>query len=306
MIQEEPPSGLRGLFHQPRVLDFARQALTDGYAEAAGEYAPAMRDLMGRAFDTLIAARHDEQVFRAAVQIVATDIFCKGVPSFWFNQIYTDYKRSFKPQRRYDNLRPWLQGQRVLDLGCGDGRLALLLHQHGYQVGLTDVLDYRAPEARDLPFARTDNPRVIPYPDASFDSAIVMAVLHHVEAADLPPLLAGLRRVTRRVIVEEDCYNIPSDLPGLAETLRGDPLLREYGALSAGDQQRFLMFIDYFANAITQGLPQMDMPFNFRSVRGWQALFEAQGFAVQAIRVPGFQKGFFNRSCHVWFILDTK
>jgi hypothetical protein len=75
--------------------------------------------------------------------------------------------------------------------------------------------------------------------------------------------------------------------------------------LAPQDQLRFLMFIDYFANAITQGLPQMSMPFDFRAVEEWWAIFEAQGFRVQETLVMGFQKGNFNRSCHVWFVLDA-
>jgi hypothetical protein len=132
-----------------------------------------------------------------------------------------------------------------------------------------------------------------------------MAVLHHVAPAHLCPLLAELRRVARRVIVEEDCYAVPDDLDDLAEALARDAHLREFVALPVEDQLRSLMFVDYFANAITQGLGQMDMPFEFKTVREWQSLFAAQGFRVQKTLILGFQKGNFNRSCHVWFVLDA-
>jgi hypothetical protein len=48
------------------------------------------------------------------------------------------------------------------------------------------------------------------------------------------------------------------------------------------------------------------MPFNFRTVGEWHELFANRGFDVQGTRVMGFQKGFFNRSCHVWFLLEAK
>jgi hypothetical protein len=129
-------------------------------------------------------------------------------------------------------------------------------------------------------------------------------VLHHVAAADLLLLLGGLRRACGRVIVEEDTYQLPTGGAETAAALQRDVMLREFAGLSLDDQVRYLMFIDYFANAITQGLPQMDMPFNFKPVAQWQALFEAQGWHVSQTLVKGFQPHYFNRSCHVWFVLD--
>jgi hypothetical protein len=149
------------------------------------------------------------------------------------------------------------------------------------------------------------DPRVIPFPDGDFDTALVMAVLHHVDKENLLPLLGELRRVSRRLIVEEDSYALPPSLPGLAGTLAADRQLQAFVGLPLEDQLRYLMFVDYFANAITQGLPQMHMPFHFQTVEEWQALFTGQGFRVERTVVQGFQQGFFNRSSHVWFILDA-
>jgi hypothetical protein len=107
-------------------------------------------------------------------------------------------------------------------------------------------------------------------------------------------------------MVEEDVYLLSPDLPGLDEALAKDPDLASYVDLPAGTQLRFLMFIDYFANAITQGLPEMDMPFNFRTLSEWWTLFGENGFRITETRLMGFQPGFFNRSCHVWFLLDKE
>jgi hypothetical protein len=182
---------------------------------------------------------------------------------------------------------------------------SLVLQQNGYQVALTDVLDYRDELARDLPFVQMGDPVSLPYPAESCDTTLVFAVLHHVQPEHVRSLLTNLRRVSRRVIVEEDCYGVPADLAGLADVLREDPQLRDFMALALEDQLRYLMFVDYFANAITQSLPQMDMPFDFRTVREWHALFTAQGFKIHQTLVKGFQKQHFNRSCHVWFVLDV-
>jgi hypothetical protein len=50
----------------------------------------------------------------------------------------------------------------------------------------------------------------------------------------------------------------------------------------------------------------MNMPFEFKTVKEWHERFTAQGFSVHKTLLLGFQPGHFNRSCHVWFILDRK
>lgn len=292
------------LLGNPRVRPFAERMLTASYVECVPGHEEAMREIMARSFDLLTAARGDDRQFRTAAATVVGDLFHKSDPDFWFNRVYKHYKRAIKPERRLAILRGLLRGERVLDLGCGDGLTSLALSRHGYQVLLTDVLDYRDETARALPFAAMADPAAIPYPDQSADSAIVMAVLHHVEPEQLMTLLGELRRVCRRVVVEEDCYGVPADLPGLADVLEQDAFLREFVDLAPEDQLRFLMFVDYFANVIAQGLGQMDMPFGFRTVPEWWVGFAACGFRVEQTLLLGFQRGNFNRSCHVWFVLD--
>ncbi len=295
----------RDLVYNPAIFAVARKIITENYIECSEEYEDEMRLLLDQAFDRLSACRQDEQAFQSAITYLNTQLFKKQDPDFWFNQVYLRYKRTIKPGLRYTKMQEWILGQRVLDLGCGDGLTGLEIARHGYRVYMADVLDYRDAAARDLPFRSMPDPGSIPYPEQSFDTAILMAVLHHVERKDLYPLLAGLRRTCRRVIIEEDSYGLPARLDGLTARLQQDPQLQSFHKLPVEDQLRLLMFIDYFANAITQGLTQMDMPYNFQSVEEWQDLFLAQGFALTRTLVMGFQKQQFNRSCHIWFVLDV-
>lgn len=293
------------LVNHPLVFNFARQVLTESYVDCAPGYEAQMRALLQQAFSALEAAGSDRDRFQQTIIDLRAQVFRKQDPSFWFNRLYKHYKRELKPHYRFRNLQSWLKGEQVLDLGCGDGLTSLVISQHGFQVSLADVLDYRDPAAKSLPFAPMSDTQAIPYPGKHFDSAIVMAVLHHVEARDLFPLLDELQQASHLVIIEEDCYAVPMDLEGLDPVLERDVHLGAFMALSPENQLRYLMFVDYFANAITQGLPEMDMPFNFRTVQEWQELFAVRGFRVQETRVMGFQKGFFNRSCHVWFWLES-
>jgi SAM-dependent methyltransferase len=306
MHEKVKKENMQTLVQNPALLAFSKKVLTESYVECVPGFENEMRALMLEAFERLEASKNNEDEFNAAVKYLVKDLFRKGEPGFWFNQAYKNYKQNFKPTRRYANLKPWLIGNKVLDIGCGDGLTSAELHKHGYQISLTDVLDYRAEQARHLPFVQMDNPQTLPYRGERFDTGILLAVLHHMEDRDLLPILSELRASCRRLIIEEDTYLVPGNVtPPLEQVLQKDHYLRAFTALPAQDQLRYLMFVDTFANAITQGIGEMGLPFNFRSVGEWQELFEQQGFHLVCTHLLGFQEGFFNRSCHTWFILDT-
>lgn len=294
----------RDLVQRPNIMAFMQQLILQSYTECAGDHAAEMETLLNTTFQLLVENAADPDRFDQAMQTIPLDVFKKQDPDFWFNQLYTDYKRLLKPRFRYEKMRAWLKGPRLLDFGCGDGRLSSLLTGKGFQVSMCDVLDYRDELTAGLPFQQMVDTRRVPYPDHSFDTALIMAVLHHIEAGDLLPLLDDLRRVAGRLIVEEDSYDLPANLDGLAEVLKNDHQLSRFMGMSLEDQFRCLMFIDTFGNVLAQGLAEMDFPFNFKTVNEWRDLFTSQGWRITRILPMGFQANQFNRSCHIWFILD--
>jgi len=232
------------------------------------------------------------------------DTFRKSDPSFWFNRIYHHYKTQIKPEADFQRLQNLLPGRKVLDYGCGSGYLSARLAKGGYEVFTTDVLDYRYAEARHLPFVQMTSSTDISYPDDSVDVAVALAVLHHINPDDLPRVIQRLRKIARYALIKEDTFGLPEKIEGLAESLKTQPLLRSFVAMTAGVQQQVLALIDFFANAIAQGLPEMNMPFEFKTVTAWQQVLLQNGFRLNQSLVAGFEPGLMHKSCHVWMVCE--
>jgi malonyl-CoA O-methyltransferase len=94
-----------------------------------------------------------------------------------------------------------VQGQRVLDLGCGTGRHTAWLAEHGatvtavdFSLGMLAHARERCAEA-DVSFVVHDVHEPLPFGDSSFSAVISALVLEHVRA--LRPFFAEVRRVLR-------------------------------------------------------------------------------------------------------------
>lgn len=89
-------------------------------------------------------------------------------------------------------------GCRLLDVGCGTGRLAAAAAERGNQVAATDVVhDMVARTAVAVPGAAVVRAALphLPFADGAFDAAVGAFVVNHV--ADPPAALRELRRVVR-------------------------------------------------------------------------------------------------------------
>jgi len=88
----------------------------------------------------------------------------------------------------------------LLDVGCGNGRLASLLLERRPDLQLRGV-DVIPAATSHLPVAIFDGER-LPYPDAAFDSVMLIDTLHH--SRDPLMLLKEASRVARHGLIIKD------------------------------------------------------------------------------------------------------
>lgn len=105
-----------------------------------------------------------------------------------------------------DTFAP-LAGKAILDIGCGGGALARPLAEAGAAVTGIDPGEEALAKARKLvPSARFEpaSAEALPFPDRSFDGAVMLNSLHHVPAPDraLTEVARVLRTACRLVVVE--------------------------------------------------------------------------------------------------------
>ncbi|WAC93370.1 class I SAM-dependent methyltransferase [Mycobacterium sp. Aquia_213] len=290
------------LQHETAALDFTISVLEKSYKSHFSEHASDVSGLLEDACKHLLSAGDGRELYQVSKEVHEQFFTSEGNGS-WFSEGYSAYKSQRKPIQDFNNLADAISGSTVLDFGCGRGHLAALIANAGFDCYTTDVMDYRGAEAGQLPFRQMTSPVDVPYADDMFDSAIVKTVLHHVDEPDLIPLLINLRRVARRLIIEEDTYAVPATLLG---TAGGQIELAEFNQLSERDQFRVLVLVDFFGNAVAQGIVDMNFGCQFKCVSEWHSIFNSLGFRVVDTDIVGFRPGNIHKSCQVRFVVDRE
>jgi len=146
-----------------------------------------------------------------------------------------------------ERLAPFfVKGERVLDVGSGDGLLArrLMLERPGLTLEGVEVV---VRPTVHIPTKKFDGLH-IPHPDRSFDSVLIVDVLHHTNEPQA--LLKEAARVAKKSIIIKD-HCIDSWL-----------------------SRKTITATDWIANR-PHGVP---LPFNFQNSEQWESLISATGF----------------------------
>jgi trans-aconitate methyltransferase len=149
-------------------------------------------------------------------------------------------------------------GERVLDVGCGDGSLTAAIAAAGASVvGVDSSASMIADAAARGLDARLVDARTLPF-EAEFDAAFSNAALHWVQAADQPAVLRGIFRALEpggRFAAELGGHtNIAGIATGLRAVLRSRAIEHQW-------------------------------PWYFPSTANYRALLEAAGFQVEDLRL---------------------
>ena len=165
------------------------------------------------------------------------------------------------------DVAPWIVGDRVLDLGAGEGHVAAALGRRG--VCAVDVGPYRRAA---VPYTVYDGRR-LPFADGAFDTTLLLLTLHHCEAADAV-LDEAVRVTRRRLVVTESVYRNARDL-------------------------FWLRALDVRVNRLRHD-GQMLAPLAFRTPDGWEALFASRRLRTVATRWLGSRWERLLHHPHLW------
>ncbi len=127
---------------------------------------------------------------------------------------------------------PFPEGGRIIEVGCGNGKTAAALCAAGYRVTAVDF-SAEAVEAcrRFVPGAECIKGSLLdlPFPDRSFDGAVLHHVMEHIPLEDLP----AASRELARVLVPGSFASVRSFAEGDLRSGTGEP--SENGSVIRGN-----------------------------------------------------------------------
>jgi ubiquinone/menaquinone biosynthesis C-methylase UbiE len=103
---------------------------------------------------------------------------------------------------KLSRITPFLrEGDKIVDIGCGNARLAYGLKQNGFDICLLDIANLS--DFSDFtPIVYNGNQ--MPFEDKKFDKALLITVLHHTE--NPLEVLKEAKRIAKEIIMIEDIY----------------------------------------------------------------------------------------------------
>ena len=115
-----------------------------------------------------------------------------------WNELYRGKGRQWRGVTDLKDL-PFPPGSRILEVGCGNGKTAEALCLKGYMVTAVDFSSEAVAACRKQLGNRAEcvegSLLALPFPDGSFDGAVLFHVMEHILPEDLPRASSELKRV---------------------------------------------------------------------------------------------------------------
>ncbi len=109
------------------------------------------------------------------------------------------YKRA---EKIVNEIETYLAGEEILDVGSGGGTVARIIKARNFSVTTLDIAD-KSHYEEEKPIIY--NGKKFPFDNKSFDTSLILFVLHH--AAEPVNLIKEAKRVSKkRIIIKEDIY----------------------------------------------------------------------------------------------------
>lgn len=168
----------------------------------------------------------------------------------------------------YRQIKPYIQGPKVIDIGCGDGGIGKRLSQDGLDMTLADVYQHQKIHTLGLKFIPFEQGSPIP-DETKYHTSLILTVLHHSD--DPLATLEQAKNRTRdggRIIIIESVYGVDKKAQDPIWNHQSRMRTNHFKALSKEQQRRATIFFDHFYNRIVHYSPdpktKVNVPFNFR------------------------------------------
>jgi len=209
------------------------------------------------------------------------------------NKIITKEKITFSLEKRAQlivkQIYPYIKGNTITDIGCGDGLVSWFLRKKDRNILLTDVnfyLDKRV----NFPFYQYTEGKSLNFIDIA-DTSLLITVLHHTKNPIY--LLQQTRKITKmRLLVIESVIGV--------EKYNGSPESYLY-ELDFDQQRKYAIFFDWFYNRVLH--KDVSVPYNYLTISNWKKVFEADQWNVSQTIDLGVEQNLVPEH-HVLFVLD--
>ena len=226
---------IRDLFRDKDVENYIKSTLTELVINLGYNPAKALQVADG----LILEAKRDRKIGdyeAAAHEVLEREGIAGKIPQNLSN----------RAELSYSQIKDFIEGRRICDFGCGDGKVGQKIAQQGLDVILADIYENPNVSSTGIKFKSIDKSSyTADLPPDYYDTAIVLTVLHH--SSDPLRTLQEAKRITKnggRIIVIESVYGIS------AADKTPEPHERNFTGLTEEQQRQGNIFFDHFYNRV--------------------------------------------------------